>query len=125
MFKYFSNLVTFKAALLTTNVMLAHGLPPEPLEPERSSTSESQAPMEAGAEMTTLRSMGLAGAETRTEDLGITFQLEQSVLALQAALTSPDSRLIGLPIFRVDEDPAMTVTVVASCDHWHEEAALP
>ena len=97
--------------------MLVHGLPPEPLEPERSSTRESQAPMEAGAEMTTLGSVGFAGAKTRTEERGITFQLEQSVVALQAAWTSPDSRLIGLPIVRVDEDPAVTVMEEPSCDH--------
>jgi hypothetical protein len=73
--------------------------------------------MEAGADMTTLGSVGFAGAISWTVDLGITFQLLQSVLTLHAALTSPGNRLIGLPLFKLDDEPAMTVTEVASCDH--------
>jgi len=66
--------------------------------------------MEAGAEITTLGSVGFAGAISWTEDLGIIFQAEQSVLTLHAALTSPDCKLIALPFFKVEDDPAITVT---------------
>jgi len=117
MFKYFSRVVTLGAALLTAKDMLVHGRPPEPREPERSRTSESQAPMEAGAEMTTIGTVGFAGAISWTVDLDITFQLLQSIFTLHAALTSPGNRLIGLPLFKLDDEPAMTVTEVASCDH--------
>ena len=117
MFKYFSRVVTFGAALLTTKLMLVHGLPPEPREPERSSTSESQAPMEAGAEMTTLGSVGFAGAISSPKDLDMTFQPEQSVAAGQAALINPGSRVTELPTRKRDDDPGMIVTEAASCDH--------
>ena len=99
---------------MTTNIILDHGLPPEPREPERSITSEPQAPMEAGAEITTLGGVGLVGASSCTDDLVIIRQLVQSEFGLQAALISPGSRVTGLLMFKVDADPVETVTEVAS-----------
>ena len=81
--------------------------------------------MEAGADITTLGSVGFAGAANFTVDLGITFQAEQSVFAVQDALSNPGSTAIGLPTLTVEEDPGWTVTDTPSCDHWHAAVESP
>ena len=124
-FKKVSRAAAFGAVVVTTKEILAHGLPHEPLELERSSTSESHGPIDAGAEITTLGSVGFAKATTRTEVLGIAFQVEQLASRMQAAFTKPDRRVMLLPTFKVDVDPRMIVTAAVSCDHWQVGEGLP
>ena len=103
-FRKDSTAVTLRAVPSTWKEMLAHDLPPEPWELERSSTRESQVPMEAGAVMTTSSDVGFKGASKYTVDAGIFFQLEQSTISKHAAFRCPGSKEIGLPGSKVEAD---------------------